>query len=230
MARRTRRSKSRAARWLTFWSVVLMLCVLVGAASFWVGKYVIGEKLEAGTPVREITTRLLQDDDDKPPSRPMVEVMPADRPPLATTPGDEENQESEGADEDEEEATPEEERRGRDAEARVDREPRRGETRAERPEPPRPAERTTPPMTRAATPREYVVRAGSFTDPAYLQERKAALQERGYQFWITPHERDGRIYYRVNVGEFPTEAEARRLQRELVQQGIDADVAAKAGD
>ena len=228
MARRTPRSKSRASRFLSFWSVVLMLCVFVGTASFLAGRYIIGEKLEAGTPVREITTDLLRDQGaDQPPPRPMVEVLPAEETPTAEPAAGEEQPEEEG------EAAPTTTPRATPppvTEPPWRTTPRGGvEEREEgsalrEPAPPERAGPSPPRRPPASAPSQYVVRAGSFTNTETLEARKAALLQRGYQFWVTPHERDGRIYYRVNVGEFPTESEAKRFERELESQGIDADV------
>ncbi|MGI5818980.1 MAG: SPOR domain-containing protein [Armatimonadota bacterium] len=70
----------------------------------------------------------------------------------------------------------------------------------------------------------YVVVAGSFADEANAQNQAQRLAERGYQPFITTHDRDGITYRRVNVGVFSDRAEAEGVKERLSSQGFDAAV------
>jgi cell division septation protein DedD len=89
------------------------------------------------------------------------------------------------------------------------------------PRPKKPAEPAPADHPAAGT---YVVRAGSFTTASALEGRLRDLKALGYRPWQTTYERDGVTYTRVQVAEFSTLDEAKRLQRELGGLGIEADI------
>lgn len=198
-----------------------MLCAGVGTAAYWVGRNVIGEWGAQGTPIRDLSTRLLGDETEEGrtawearaerarSSQPIVEVVPLDR----VEEDDESTEESPEADarDGAEEASGTEAERGQDE--------RPGEAEATEAEP---AETMVEPER--PTTGSFLVRAGSFTADETLEARKSALIRRGYHPWITEYEHEGTVYRRVNVGEFPTREEAELLKKELAQSGIDADV------
>lgn len=222
-------------QWLGFWSVVLLLCAGAGAASYWVGRNVIGAWGEHGTPVRDLTTSLLAEEKEEGKkawerrargarsARPMVEVVPAEpieEPEEEPTPEEPEEPE-ESAREEEGTDTPDEREEGPTREGAERESTPKPEKPDEPPEPRRERERPTTGL--------FVVRAGSFTDDEYLEERKAALRQRGYSPWVTEYTKDGMVYHRVNVAQCPTRQEAELLKKELAQVGIDADVVAPGG-
>jgi len=230
MARRPTRSNTRAPRWVGFWSVVLLLCASAGAAAFWVGRSVIGEWGARGTPIRDLTTNLLAEEkkegktawekraQQSRETKPMVEVIPA------------EPTEQAGAQPAAEQPQTEEPAPGEEASSTKPK-PEEGKSR-EQPEaaPPGPRGPAKAAGTGTASEKEqpaskgFVVRAGSFTDEKYLAECKAALKQHGYHYWVTDYQREGTLYHRVNVGEFPTREEAELFKKELAQSGITADV------
>lgn len=201
---------------LKFWTVVAVLCAIVGTAAYYFGRDYVGQHLHemevqqrAPDIKPQSTTPTLAEDDDtsaNPPVQPVVTVR-------------------------EREPTSREERRAR----RELEEPQDGaqlnaakaaEEEADEPEEPEPEQTEEPEEEQAdhGGSEGYLVVAGSFADQENAEQQVRRLTGRGYQPFITTHEREGITYRRVNVGVFSTRDEAEDVREKLSSQGFDAAV------
>lgn len=199
---------------LKFWTVVAVLCVIVGSAAYFFGRDYVGEHLHEMEVQQSAPTIQPQpgarpvaageDTSSDPPVEPMVSVR-------------------------EREPSSREERRAR----RELEEPQDGaqlnaalaaeEDDEEIDDAPEDAGQTED-ETSSEDDEGYAVVAGSFADDANAQQQIQRLAERGYQPFITTYERDGITYRRVNVGTFSTREEADGVEEELSSEGFDAAV------
>ncbi len=208
----------RVVQSLKFWSVVAVLCALVGAGMYFFGRDYVGKHLhemevQQRTPdiKPQSPTPTLDAEDDpsaNPPVQPIVTVS-------------------------EREPTSREERRARRelaepqdgaqlhaAEAAAEAE----EETPEEPDEPEKPEDSEEDQEQASGSDGYVVVAGSFADQENADRQVQRLAERGYQPFITTQEKDGITYRRVNVGTFEAREEAERVKEKLSSQGFDAAV------
>jgi len=199
---------------LKFWTVVAVLCAIVGTGMYYFGRDYVGRHLhemEVEHRAPEIRPQpgapALADDVDtsaNPPVEPLVTVR--EREPTS-------REERRARRELEEPQDGAQLNAAREAEAEDD---DTGEQPDEAAEPERDQER--------AGEGGFVVVAGSFADEANAERQVQRLAERGYQPFITTQVRDGITYRRVNVGMFESREEAENVREKLSSQGFDAAV------
>ncbi|MBD3293574.1 MAG: hypothetical protein GF393_11675, partial [Armatimonadia bacterium] len=198
---------------LKFWTVVAVLCAIVGTATYYFGRDYVGQHLhemEVHQRAPEIKPQsgpptLAEDEDTSanPPVQPVISVRerdpssreerrarreleePQDGAQLNAAQAEDEASEADEADEQaqEEEAA------------------------------------TEQAADEGGDGDGYVVVAGSFADAANAQKQVERLTDRGYQPFITTSEQDGITYRRVNVGVFSTREEAEGVEEKLTSQG-----------
>ena len=204
---------ARVVESLKFWTVVAVLCAIAGAGMYYFGRDYVGKHLhemEVQQRAPDIkpqrSTPALPDEDDasaEPPVQAIVTVR-------------------------EREPTSREERKAR----RELEEPQDGaqlhaaeaDEAAEAPEEPEETDGSDEDEEQASGSGGYVVVAGSFADEQNAEKQIHRLAQRGYQPFITTHEKDGITYRRVNVGTFDSREEADRVREKLTSQGFDAAV------
>jgi cell division septation protein DedD len=204
---------------LKFWTVVAVLCAIVGTAAYYFGRDYVGEHLhemEVHQRAPEIKPQsgppTLADDEDtsaNPPVQPVVSVRerdPSSREERRARRELEEPQDGAqlNAAEAEEDAA-----EGDDGDEQDDEDADVAEEQA---------------ADEGDDGDGYVVVAGSFADAANAQKQVDRLTERGYQPFISTNEQDGITYRRVNVGVFSTREEAEGVEEKLTSQGFDAAV------
>jgi len=213
---------TRVVQSLKFWSVVAVLCAIVGAGMYYFGRDYVGKHLhemEVQQRTPEIKpqspTQTLDAEDDpssNPPVQPVVTVSERD-------------------------PTSREERRARReleepqdgaqlhaAQAEADAAAEAEEETPEEPDEPEKPDDSEEDQEQASGSDGYVVVAGSFVDGENADRQVQRLAERGYQPFITTQEKDGITYRRVNVGTFEAREEAERVQEKLSSQGFEAAV------
>jgi cell division septation protein DedD len=70
----------------------------------------------------------------------------------------------------------------------------------------------------------FVVVAGSFANPANSEAMLKELQSKGYRPYITRVTVGDKTYSRVNIGAFPSRAQADKLGQELTRAGYEVTV------
>lgn len=85
----------------------------------------------------------------------------------------------------------------------------------------------TPPAPAPPTGGTFVVSAGSFASESNAQQQVTRLARMGYHPYVSRTQREGVTFTRVNVGQFPSRAEAERVADELRAKGFDAAVYAQ---
>ena len=215
-------SESIGARFLAglkFWTVVAILCAIVGTAAFYFGRDYVGEHLhemEVHQRAPEIKPQtgpptLAEDEDTStnPPVQPVVTV-----------------QEREPTSREERKARRELEEPQDGAELNAARaaEQEQDDTAAESGTDAAGDEETQAEEADSGGEDGYVVVAGSFADEANAEKQVQRLADRGYQPFITTQEKNGITYRRVNVGMFASREEADGVREKLTSQGFDAAV------
>jgi cell division protein FtsN len=200
---------------LKFWTVVAVLCAIVGIGTYFFGRDYVGEHLhemevEQRTPEiqPQTTSPSLAADDDtsaNPPVEPVVLVR-----------------EREPTSREERRALRELEEAPEAGEAHESEEEGGGEDAADNDEGTEQA--ASGEQAEESGGSGYVVIAGSFADEANAERRVQDLAERGYQPFITTQERDGVTYRRVTVGVFGSREDAENVQEKLNSQGFEAAV------
>lgn len=204
---------------LKFWTIVGVLCAVVGTVAFFLGRDYVGAHLHR----MEVTQRV---PDIQP--RGGVETVPAhetslDNPPVKPIITISER-----------EPTAREQRRAlreltEPRETPVRRADRTGRT--DEPGEDNGAEDEEGASDESApAPRgRFVVSAGAFADHVNAERQAQRLAEQGYEPFITTIDRDGVTYNRVNVGAFDSRDQADELTEKLKSQGFDAAVGAGQG-
>ncbi len=216
MATRKRTLRDRIVESLKFWTVVAVLCVIVGVGAYHVGRNYVGEHLHE----MEVTQRAPEilpqtsrpvtagGDDERPPVEPVVvmqEREPTTREEWRVRRELQQPQDGAQLHAAEEVASEERPEEAEDA----------------------PEAESEPPVDAEEAPADgesFVVTAGAFADEQNAQRQASRLAERGYQPYITTVEKNGITYRRVNVGVFDERESAERVKNRLREQGFDAAV------
>ncbi len=199
---------------LKFWTVVAILCAIVGTAAYYFGRDYVGEHLhemeveqrapdiqpQAGAP----SVAAEEDTSSNPPVQPVVSVT--EREPSSR----EERRARRELEGPQDGAQLNAARDAADGENDSDADGEDAETDEE--------------QSSSGDEDGYVVVAGSFADQENADQQVQRLAERGYQPFITTQERDGITYRRVNAGVFSSREEAEGVQETLSSQGFDAAV------
>lgn len=203
----------RVVESLKFWTVVAVLCALVGTGMFYFGRDYVGKHLhemEVEQRAPEIKPQtgvptLAADDDASanPPVQAVVTVR--EREPTAR----EERRARQELEEPQDgaqlnAAAAQDDDEAQDADSGAADAPDRDEATSESD--------------------GYLVAAGSFADQENAERQVQRLAERGYHPFITTQNRDGITYRRVNVGSFDTREEAETVRERLSSQGFEAAV------
>jgi cell division septation protein DedD len=207
---------------LIFWVKVLVICVILGSISFYVGRKYVGTMI-AGPDIREgapeITLQVTgengeEDEVDKDaPAKVEVKV-----------------QEREGSETEIDNASHMLGHEKDDAAAEGDTEAIKDrDGTAERTETSSPSEREADSAAAGSSDGDqddanYVVTAGSFLNAENSDQMLKELQEKGYKPYISKVTIKGKTYRRVNVGAFAGRDEADNLVRELRNAGYEAQV------
>ncbi|HUS80288.1 MAG TPA: SPOR domain-containing protein [Armatimonadota bacterium] len=198
---------------LRFWAVVLVICGVVGLASYTIGKRYVGSHLhemevkEGAPEITPMDENVSQpaEENGEPPDKAVVTMHEREPTPRERR---EAEQELSGA-------GPQDGAELHAAEAAQERD--------ETP-PPASAEQPPPQDEGASAGRKFVVSAGSFANEDNAQALVSRLAEMGYQPYVTHIEKDGMTYSRVNVGEFPSRDQAQEVADKLRSSGLDAAV------
>lgn len=207
---------------LKFWLIVAVLCAVVAAVAFHVGRDYVGahlHEMEVAQRAPQIqpqsTTAVALAGDEasrEPPMKPVITLN--EREPTAR---EERNARREVAHAQDGAQRNAARAAGRDSEAASDGEEADDDAAVE-------AEDSA-----GSRRGSFVVTAGAFADQVNAERQAQRLAAQGYQPYITTIEKDGVTYRRVNVGSFASREEADKLTEKLRSEGFDAAVGAGQG-
>jgi len=202
-----------------FWVVVFTLCLVVGAGSFFLGRSLLGPRLEEqASPV--ISPWFTEADgwfEDSVNPLPRSAAKPAKPPDAADVVvkveplNDEKPQTSTDA----------------TSETAAEQPPEAVATGSASAAPPTPdSGDAEQPEAHEGTAR-FEVRVGTFAEEKNSRRIVAELAAEGYKPHVTKYDKDGVTLYRVSAGRFETRDEARQVQQRLVQDGHPAYISSR---
>lgn len=217
---------------LFFWAKVLVICIILGVISFFIGRNYLGNMIaettiEQGTP--EIVAQVPEDrppapgDEAPPPEGAKVDIYERDPSDAEVARARQEYTIVKGTSEDSDDADEEADQEEPDATEETPEEPE-DETPSDEPADESATDTGDTPSGSDEDGREFVVIAGSFVNIENAEKVVSELRGEGYEPYITQVIIGDRTYNRVNVAAYSSREKAGDLARELRGSGHDVTV------